>query len=444
MAGIFKAYDIRGAYPETIDESITHKVGRAFVTFLNCKQVVVGHDARISSPSLYDAFIQGCLDQGADVIAVGFVSTPELEVYCAMNKMPPSAMITASHNPKQDNGIKLNRDHAIFINYERGLDKIEKLVHENKFVDAVRKGTVEKRDIQEDYVKQICSLIKSDISGMKLVVDASNGCGGHTIREICSRLNIVLEEINFEPDGNFPNHEPNPLIPDTHSTVKKKVKELKADMGAVFDGDADRVVFIDDKGEYVYSAQQLALLCMAYLPESKNEKVAHDLITSRIVEQKIRELGGTPIRTRVGYAYIYHTLKENNCIIGGETSGKFFFRELDFAANVDLVILRILEYLKKIGRKLSDIHSELDIYANSGELNYRVKDADVALQDIEKHFKNDSINKMDGISITRPDSWFVVRKSNTEPILRVRIEGKDKVSVDGLKEEIEKVISTNR
>ncbi|MAG38551.1 phosphomannomutase/phosphoglucomutase [Candidatus Woesearchaeota archaeon] len=438
---IFKAYDIRGVYPSQINEEIAYKIGKSFVTFTKTKQVVVGIDARISSPQIFDSLVKGLTEQGADVINIGLVTTPMFNFVQAHFKYISGIMITASHNPKEYNGLKMNSEDATPLTEETGIKEIEKLVEENNFVEVLDKGSVSKKNHFEDYFSFIVDLVKKDISKLKIVVDASSGSIGPICKQVFSKLNVNYVPLNFEPNGDFPSHDPNPLKKDSQEETKKVVLKEKADFGCLFDADADRIIFIDEYGKTIQSDFVAALITKKVLRDKPGGKVLYDCISSRIIEKTIVDNGGVPIVTRVGRSYIYLTAKKEDVLFGAEASSHYYHQEVYHSDNGLLTLLKIMELLIEEKKSLSMLVEPYKIYAHSGEVNVGVEGKDEKIKLIAEEFKDGKQSRLDGISVEYDNAWFNVRKSNTEPLLRVRIEGKNKESVDDMKRRILEIIA---
>ncbi|MBW3012112.1 phosphomannomutase/phosphoglucomutase [Candidatus Woesearchaeota archaeon] len=432
MAGIFKSYDIRGVYGEQLDEDMAYKIGRAFVTFLKVKKVVVGRDTRLSSDSLFESLAKGITDQGADVIDVGLCSSPMLNFAIAFYDNPSGIMITASHNPKEYNGFKLAKEKAQAIAYEDGIDVIEKLVEDNKFEDAAEKGSIKKKDIIDDYVKFVLKFAK-DIKPLKVVIDATNGMASLTAPVVFKTLPCDVVELFFGLDGNFPNHEPNPLNYANLESLRKKVIDEKADVGIAFDGDADRLGFVDEKGEIVGNDIITIILAKYLLNENPGSKIIYDLRSTHALREIVKENKGIPLPNRVGHAHIKKRMKNEQALFGGELSGHYFFRDF---FNADCAMIAAMEMLNILsqGRKLSEIVADVKRYASSPEINFEVEDKEAAIKRIEEKFKDGKKDYMDGATIEFDDWWFNLRESNTEPLLRLRVEAK---TADMLKEKTE-------
>ncbi len=436
---IFKAYDIRGIYPKELNEDIAYKLGRAFVTFLGCKKVVVSRDARLSGKSLSKALIKGLTDQGADVVDIGLSSTPMN--YFANNflKADASIMITASHNPKEFNGFKLNREKSIPISEDTGIKEIETLAKKNKFKEQ-KKGTVTTKDILNDYVNHIVKSIKTVNKNLKIIADAGNGMAGLAVGKVFSKLKLKLEKMYFELDGTFPNHPADPLKEENVKEIKNRVVKEKFDLGIAFDGDADRVFFIDEKGEKAQSDYIIALFAQEFLKENKNEIIINDLRTSKIIKETVEANNGISIMSRVGHVFFKQLMRQKNALFAGELSGHYYFRDNFYTDSGIIATVKLIEIMSKHNKPLSELVKPFKKYYQSGEINAEVKDKKVKLKEIEKHFKDGKIMHIDGLSVYYKDWWFNIRPSNTEDLLRLNLEANTRELLEKKKEELLKLI----
>jgi phosphomannomutase len=433
---IFKAYDVRGVYPESLNEEVAYCFGRAFVDFLKPKNIVVGYDARLSSQSIKESLEKGIIEQGVDVYDIGLCTTPLLNFTVAKNKKYEAGiMITASHNPRQYNGFKSCREDGGAIGEANGLSKIKEIILGQKYSLADIKGRIQKVEAIENYVNYLKKLIDfNSISGLKIAVDASNGSAGETIVKIFENLNCELEPIYFNPDGNFPNHEPDPLKEKNLVKIQEKVKEKKVDLGVVFDGDADRIRFVDEKGKSLPGDLITAFLSGIFLEKEKAGGVVYDLRSSWMVKNEIEKHHGKPIICRVGHTFIKEKMRKEKAIFAGEVSGHYYYRDLFYTDNADFTLLKIMEALVKSDKSFSQIMKPFKKYFQTNELNFEVANQSLLLKDLENYYQSvypkATIFKLDGLSIELPDFWFNVRPSNTEPILRVKLEAKSKEKME--------------
>ncbi|MEU0680841.1 phosphomannomutase/phosphoglucomutase [Streptomyces albogriseolus] len=443
LSQIVKAYDVRGVVPDQWDEALAELFGAAFVRVTAATAVVTGHDMRPSSPGLSAAFARGAAGQGADVTEIGLCSTDQL--YYASGALDlPGAMFTASHNPARYNGIKLCRAGAAPVGQDTGLADIRALVE--KWSDtgapepAAATGTVARRDTLEDYAAHLRSLV--DLTGirpLKVVVDAGNGMGGHTVPTVLAGLPLTLVPMYFELDGTFPNHEANPLDPANLVDLRKRVREEGADLGLAFDGDADRCFVVDERGEPVSPSAITALVASRELARNGGQgTVIHNLITSRSVAEVVRENGGTPERTRVGHSFIKAEMARTGAIFGGEHSAHYYFRDFWNADTGMLAALHVLAALGEQQGTLSALVDQYDRYAGSGEINSTVDDQAVRLAAIRAAYEGRegvTLDDLDGLTVSAADWWFNVRPSNTEPLLRLNAEARDEATMIRIRDE---------
>ena len=448
LAQIFKAYDVRGIVPDQLDESVAAAVGAAFVRVTDAagSSIVVGHDMRPSSPGLADAFAQGATGAGADVVMIGLASTDQL--YFASGRLGvPGAMFTASHNPAQYNGIKLCRSHAVPVGLDTGLGEIRDLVASGGPATGRRPGTVSRLDVLDDYAAHLLSLVPVKGRRLKVVVDAGNGMAGHTAPAVLGGIDVEVVPMYFELDGTFPNHEANPIEPENLEDLQAQVRAVRADVGLAFDGDADRCFLVDERGELVNPSVLTALIAARELERYPGASVIHNLITSRAVPEIITELGGKPVRTRVGHSFIKATMAETDAVFGGEHSGHFYFRDFWRADSGMLAALHVLAALAVTDRPLSALLEEYTRFSGSGEINSTVADQAAALAAVEKAYAGRGdvrVDHLDGLTVDHDDWWFNVRASNTEPLLRLNAEGKDEATMVRVRDDVLATIRRNR
>lgn len=440
---IFKAYDIRGTYPDQLDEGIAYKVGRALGEYLKPAKVAVGRDMRLSSPGLCEELISGITESGADVVDIGLVSTDCL--YFAVGKYGYDAgvMITASHNPPQYNGFKMCKGEAVPLSGESGIDQIKKLVLENKFSPVPKPGKTERVDLNDTYVKHLLSFVEPrKIKPFKIVMDAGNGMAGKIIPKLFSNLPCQVVPMFFELDGSFPHHLASPIEPQNIAPLRERVLKEKADLGAAFDGDADRVFLVDEKANPLGGDMVTALVAKNLLKKEKGATILYNLICSKAVPEVIAKEGGKPIRTRVGHALIKPLMKEYNAVFGGEHSGHFYFRNNWFADSGLIALLVCLELISEENQPLSKLVKSIDPYVRSGEINSRVENIPRKLEEIEKRYSNGKVDHLDGLTVDFGDWWFNVRPSNTEPLLRLNLEAQSRETLDMRRDELLKLIRT--
>lgn len=445
---VIKAYDVRGLVGEEIDEDFVRDVGGAFARLMrgeNATQVAIGYDMRDSSPSLADAFAEGVVAQGLDVVRVGLASTDQL--YFASGLLDcPGAMFTASHNPAAYNGIKLCRAGAKPVGKDTGLMAIsEDVIAGIPAYDGPR-GSKTDRDVLKDYGDFLRSLVSlAGLRPLKVAVDAGNGMAGHTAPAVLGSIaGITLAPLFFELDGTFPNHEANPLDPANLVDLQAHVLATGADIGLAFDGDADRCFVVDELGKPVSPSAVTALVAARELGREIGATVIHNLITSRAVPELVAERGGTPLRSRVGHSYIKALMAETGAIFGGEHSAHYYFRDFWGADSGMLAALHVLAALSEQDRPLSDLMADYQRYEASGEVNFTVTDAEACIDRVLSSFaaRVHSIDHLDGVTVDLGDgSWFNVRMSNTEPLLRLNVEARTAEEVDAIVEQIAARIS---
>lgn len=443
LSQLVKAYDVRGVVPDQWDESLAELFGAAFVRVTDASAIVIGHDMRPSSPGLSRAFARGAAAQGVDVTEIGLCSTDQL--YYASGALDlPGAMFTASHNPAQYNGIKMCRAGAAPVGQDTGLAEIRELaenwLESGAPAPAERTGTITRRDTLEDYAAYLRSLVDlTSIRPLKVVVDAGNGMGGHTVPTVFGGLPLDVVPMYFELDGTFPNHEANPLDPANIVDLQKRVREEGADLGIAFDGDADRCFVVDERGEPVSPSAITALVASRELAKHGGKgTIIHNLITSWSVPEVVRENGGTPVRTRVGHSFIKAEMAKSGAIFGGEHSAHYYFKDF---WNADTGMLAALHVLAALGGQegpLSGLVAQYDRYAGSGEINSTVADQADRLAAIRTAYESRDdirLDNLDGLTVTATDWWFNVRPSNTEPLLRLNAEARDEETMRKVRDE---------
>ncbi|WP_441251267.1 phosphomannomutase/phosphoglucomutase [Kitasatospora sp. McL0602] len=455
---LVKAYDVRGVVPDQWDEGLSRAFGAAFVRVVGASSVVVGHDMRPSSPSLSRAFAEGAAASGADVVLIGLCSTDQL-YYASGSLDLPGAMFTASHNPAQYNGIKLCRSGAAPVGQDTGLDEIRELVESWTGADGtvtvppldVTPGALSEQDTLRGYADHLLGLVDlTAIRPLKVVVDAGNGMGGHTVPTVLAGLPLDVDALYFELDGTFPNHEANPLDPKNLVDLQARVREIGADIGLAFDGDADRCFVVDERGEPVSPSAITALVAAREIARAQaggetNPVVIHNLITSWTVPEVVRELGATPVRTRVGHSFIKQEMAETGAVFGGEHSAHYYFRDFWRADTGMLAALHVLAALGHQDGTLSALTAEYDRYAASGEINSTVTDQAARLAAVRAAYDNrpdTTLDTLDGLTVTGPDWWFNLRASNTEPLLRLNVEAKDPAVMTALRDTVLTLVRT--
>lgn len=422
MAGIFKAYDIRGIYGEQLDETMAYRIGRAVATYLKPKKMVIGYDMRPSSPALFEKLAFGLRQHGVDVIDIGMASTPMS--YFANGKLQAdgSIIITASHNPAEYNGMKICRPDAIPLSGPEGIEEIEKIIETNAYAEPSNEmGLLTEYDIMPEYKAHILEF--ADVRRpLKVVIDYANGMGIREGEVLEGLFEIV--PMYKEYDGTFPNHEANPLDTTTLEALQKKVVEEKADFGVAFDGDADRAGFVDEKGQVVSMDKITALIAQALLKQQGGGNIFYDLRSSWAVRELIEEAGGTPLMSRVGHAFIKKQMREKDAAFAGELSGHYYFKENYFTESSSLAVIYIANLISAGPQSFSEVVAPVNRYFASGEINSKVADPETVFQRMRQDYATAKVIELDGISFEFDDWWFNVRKSNTEPLVRLNVEAK--------------------
>ena len=452
LQNLIKAYDVRGIVPTDLDENICYLIGQAFVIALKlrkadggCGQVVIAHDMRPSGPDLVKSFAKGVTDQGVDVLHMGLASTDGLYFATGFLNIA-GAMFTASHNPAEYNGIKLAKAGAAPVGQDSGLREITQLVLNGIAKYSGPVGTESSKDLNSEYVKYLHTLVDlKSARKLKVVIDAGNGMGGFSVPKVFDNSNFEIVPMYFELDGTFPNHEANPIEPANLVDLQKRVLTEKADLGIAFDGDADRAFFIDEKGQSISPSAITALIAKRELKREPGSTIIHNLITSRSVAEVVKENGGTARKTRVGHSFIKQVMKDTNAIFGGEHSGHFYFRDFWFADSGMLAALHVLAALgeTKDGTTFSSLIKEFDRYVASGEINTRVKDVSVTSKKVKEHFagsKDVQIEELDGLTFSGDTWWVNVRPSNTEPLLRLNAEAKERATMEKVRDDVLAII----
>jgi phosphomannomutase len=441
---IFKAYDIRGVHPGQIDGEVARRVGRAFVDYLGARRIGVGRDVRVSSPEIAAGFIRGARSEGCEVTDIGVVGTDMLYYHVASGDLDGGAIVTASHNPKEWNGIKMVRRGALALSGDAGIKEIREAILAGRFADdpAARGPEPQVRSISDDYARHCLSFIDvSRVRRLKVVLDTGNGMGAVGAGAIFPKLPLEVVPMYFELDGTFPNHPPDPLVEANRREIMQRVVAETADLGIAWDGDADRCFFIDDTGAFVPGDFVTAMLGEAFCRKEPGARIVYDVRASRAVADRVRAAGGVPLKHRVGHAFIKKRMRDENAVFGGEVSGHFYFRENWYADNGMIPALLVLEMLGTRAEKLSRILEPLRArYHISGELNSRVADVAAALRRLEERYGDGRIEKLDGLSVDYEDWHFNVRPSNTEPLLRLNLEAQSPEAMAARRDEVLAII----
>ncbi|MBR9700125.1 phosphomannomutase/phosphoglucomutase, partial [Candidatus Woesearchaeota archaeon] len=418
---IFKAYDVRGVYPDQINEELMEKIGRAFADFIPGMRIAVGHDMRTSGPQLFEAFCKGVMKQGKNVIDFGLTSTPMSYFACNHLEADGCAMITASHNPKEYNGVKFTREKAIPISGDTGIKEIEEKVRGDDFKRVDKMGSIIKAEVKAEYKKHLLSFVK-DINELDVVVDCANGMGSQDYSLIKDDISVKTIPLFFDIDGTFPNHDANPMKEGAMDQLRETVIKEQSDLGIAFDGDADRVFFVDDTGNIVDSGFITALIAEEMLKGNPQATILYDLRSSWIVPEKILEYEGKPVECRVGHSFIKAQMRKYDAFFAGELSGHFYFKDNFYTDSGIMTAIWVLNLLSASKKKFSELISPMRKYFASGEINSKVSDKDAKMKELVSKYKDGNVSYLDGIKIVFDDWWFNVRPSNTEPLLRLNLE----------------------
>lgn len=426
--GLFKSYDVRGIYPSELNDDIAYGIGRCFVPLLGAKRVVVGRDMRPSGEKLYEAFARGVTDAGADVTYIGMVSTDAL--YFAVGKygFDGGVMITASHNPAQYNGMKFTREKAEAISLDTGLAEIrDRLISGELPPKAATPGKIDEREILDEFAQHCLSFIDpKKVKPFKIAIDAGNGMAGETVPHVFKNLTCEVVPLYFELDGTFPNHPASPIEPENMADLQAAVKRHGCDLGVAFDGDADRMFIVDEKGDLIDGSTVTTLVALNTLKKHPGAKILYNLICSRSVPELVEKAGGIPVRSKVGHSIIKAVMRSQDIEFGGEHSGHFYFKENWYADSGMIALMQCLELFSEANKPVSEVIAPVDTRYRSGEINSTVKDAPAKLQELQDHYKDAQIDHLDGVTIQYPNWWMNVRPSNTEPLLRLNVEGDTK------------------
>jgi phosphomannomutase len=439
---VFKAYDVRGVHPDELDEEGAYRIGRAYVEQFEPRTIAVGRDMRVSSPAMARAVVEGAADGGADVVDIGMVGTEMLYFAVGELGLDGGVSVTASHNPKQFTGMKIVRRGALPVGGESGLPEIRDRAVAG-FGERKQRGELREENVWPGYRERVLSFIDaSSVGPLRVVIDAANGMAGAMLPPVLDRLPVEARPFFFDPDGTFPNHEPNPLLPENREFIVAKTLEEEADLGVAFDGDADRCFFVDDAGEFVPGDFVTALLAESILEKEPGAKIIYDVRASWAVPDTVRAAGGEPLVNRVGHAFIKHRMRKEDATFAGEVSGHYYFRDFFQADSGVIPFLLMLELISKRGRKLSEILARCrERYFISGELNTPVADVPLKLQELKERFGPEGkVEHLDGISVIADDWHFNVRPSNTESLLRLNLEGRSQELMEHKRDEVLAVI----
>lgn len=430
---IFKAYDIRGIYPEELNKETAYRVGRAYLSYLRNNptlagpiQIVVSSDARVSSPELKRELIRGITDEDGDttVIDVGLTTTPMHNFAVNYLKAEGGVMITASHNPKEYNGFKLTRENAIPIYGGHGMEEIKNAVVRGVFETPKARGKVEERDIANEYIDFLIGNIPAnELRPLKIIFDTGNGMAGLFLRKLAEKLPITFEILFEDVDMTFPNHVANPRKDETLGALREKVAEAKADLGVAFDGDGDRVGFLTHEGKHVPEGFITGLFGTFYASKEKGACIVYDIRSSKIVPEAVKAAGGVPLSSKSGYPFVKALMREHEAVVGGEVSGHYYFRNFFYADSAFFAFLVAYMALSESGKTLKELTLPFYKYFSSGEIDRKVNDREQAIDKVAAHFKDAvEVSYADGFLARYPDFWFIVRPSNTEPLIRLIVE----------------------
>lgn len=439
---IFRAYDIRGSYPDELDEETAERIGAAFARLIGPGPVAVARDARLSSPVLAAAFIRGCVSAGGEVTDLGLASTPCLYFAIIRGTFRGGAMITASHLPAHENGIKLCRENAIPLSGDAGLPELRRMVAEVAGAGTGPRpaGSYRTGDLSGDYTRMLAGSLH-DPAPLTLAIDAGDGMAGPEIGPFFRNFPVLVTVArNLVPDGRFPHHGPNPFLPAAACVLREMVRESHADFGVAFDGDADRCLFVDEQGERVPADLIVALIAEYYLAREPGAAILYDLRSSRIVPETIRSRGGRPVRSRVGHAFIKGQMRQEEAVFAGELSGHYYFRDAGYCDNGMLAMIQMINLLSAQKKPLSELVLPLRRYFTTGEVNFRLDHPAAAMAALESAYAGAAIDHLDGLTVQFPAWWFNLRGSNTEPLVRLNLEAETEACRDRKKAEVLRIM----
>jgi phosphomannomutase len=437
MSGIFKAYDVRGRYPGELNETIAWRIGSAFARYLRSRRIVIGQDMRLSSPALAQAFMDGVLSAGCNVVDIGMVTTPLLYYALIAGGYDGGAMVTASHLPADMNGFKFCRQKAVPLSRDQGLPEIERMVSGGLSPESSNpRGRYEARAVLEEYIDELARFILNPKS-LNLVVDAGNGMVGPELSALfrrCPQWKVLT--LYMEPDGRFPNHVANPLIAENTRALQQRVLTEKADIGIAFDGDADRCGFIDEQGRRIREDLITAFISEYYLGIRRGEKILYDLRSSRTVPETIIRFGGIPIRSRVGHSFIKEKMRSENAVFAGELSGHYYYRDTGFTDNALFTMIQMLNFLAGRREPLSQMLAHFEKYCSTGEINLKAVLSDKIFRSLDERFLDAEKDRLDGLTVSFDSWWFNVRASNTEPLIRLNLEANTRALMEEKRDEV--------
>lgn len=434
---IFKSYDVRGIVPAQLDDDVAYAIGRAFVEVLGRTNICIGRDMRPSGEGFMDALSRGATDAGADVTQIGLISTDAIYFAVGRYGFDGGIMITASHNPAQYNGFKFCREEAIAISIETGLEAIRDKALAGNFAPAARIGTIRQRNVLDDFARHCLSFIDdlAAIKPFKIAIDAGNGMAGATVPGVFRHLPCEIVPLYFELDGTFPNHPASPLEPENMVDLQRAVRAHGCDFGVAFDGDADRMFLVDERGDLIGGDIVTALVGVDTLRLHPGARILYNLICSRSVPEAILRAGGVPVRSKVGHSFIKKTMRDEDILFGGEHSGHFYFKRNWFADSGMIALMQCLNVFSRAGGSVSSTIAPIDRRVRSGEVNSAVRDIPGKLRELRAHYRDAAIDDLDGVTIQYPDWWMNVRGSNTEPLLRLNVEGDTRAVMERRRDE---------
>jgi phosphomannomutase len=440
---VFKTYDIRAVYGSELNEAFGYRLGRALARYMPAKNFLLGYDARLHSAALYKAAAAGVMDEGKKAEGIGLVSTPQLHYTQIHRGIEAAIMATASHNPKEYHGFKVFDSQGGSLSYDKGLKNVEAVIGGISAPDRLPARKFPESDSLEEYTEFVAKAARGEKFAARVVLDISNGAAGRVFKRLADCLGMKAAILNAEPDGRFPNHDPNPLKEESKKQASAAVVSSGADFGIVLDGDGDRILFIDEKGQGIENYFLCCLVAEELLSEKPGSSIVYDLISSRVLPERIAEAGGKPVVSRVGYTFLYDKMVAEGALFGGETSGHVYFKVTDkyYTESAAYALVLVLRLLARRGEKLSSLVEPLrSRYVQSPEINVEVADKKAAMDRVLARYSSGKVSTLDGISVDFDDFWFNVRPSNTEPLLRLRLEARSREVAAARSEEIKALI----
>lgn len=419
-SSIFKSYDIRGIYPDQLNEHTAFEVGRGFVLHTKAKKIVVGHDARLSSLELFRSLTEAIVSQGADIYNIGLVPTEAVYFALGNYDFDAAIMVTASHNPKEYNGFKMLTKKNGRIDIVRGKDLLSTI--EKAHYEEHPHGNMHEKHVIDEYITYVLGFVKNNIKPFVVAIDPSHGVMGQVIEKLKEALPIKVIELNFKPDGNFPNHSPNPLEEGAADQISNAIQQHHADVGVMFDADADRIFLVDEKGGLISSDVTRLILAKYMLSKNPGAAIVYDLISSKAVPEFVKKWGGVPVKEKVGFVNIREALIQHNGVLGSEVSGHYCYRDYWYMDSAMISFLIILQELSREGKKVSDVATELTLYAKAPVVNFEAKDKEGVLEAVKQKYRDGKQDFADGVTVEYKDWWFNLRPSNTEPVVKLTIE----------------------